>query len=553
MDQRKCECGHTNPVGTLLCESCGIPLLQTVKETDEKKAFPDMRYEGIARRSQTYSTSVVDKVWNFFSSVKIAIIIIIITLVMAGVGTILPQLEYVPVPLLDEPSKALFYEQTYGFFGKVYYALGFHEMYGSWWFVSLLVMIGISLVICSLDRVIPLYKALNKPRLNQHLSFYKGQKLHADMLLPEGLSVEEKLAQVQSWYKKKGYRVYREGNSVLGEKARFSRWGPYVNHIGLIIFLLGVLLRGVPQFFLEDTIWVREGQTVKVPGTELYIENLDYKTEYYTKDEFAEDLPLQEGQVIPKNYQTDAVLYKNENEGLAGAKPKLMEVKRGSITVNHPLTYEGILLYQLDRREQMLGALNFDLYDAKEKEKRVGSFKIDLYEPKKEQKVGNHYVVRVMDYFPDFELGKDGVPTTKTTLPNNPMVALEIIDSKTNESERLAYVAGGFIENTKSPRFILEVHKPDIIDSSGLLVRKDTMIPLIYFGAFITMIGLVMGFYWQHRRIWVHVTNNELYLAGHTNKNWFGLQQEAKNLVKQLELPLELILEQDKQKSKKKA
>ncbi|MCK9907478.1 cytochrome c biogenesis protein ResB, partial [Frankia sp. Cpl3] len=47
---------------------------------------------------------------------------------------------------------------------------------------------------------------------------------------------ESILPQAAEALKKKGYRLYREGDSLLAEKARFSRWGPYVNHIGLILF-----------------------------------------------------------------------------------------------------------------------------------------------------------------------------------------------------------------------------------------------------------------------------------------------------------------------------
>ena len=36
--------------------------------------------------------------------------------------------------------------------------------------------------------------------------------------------------------KKRNYNVKVEDGNVLAEKGRFSRWGPYVNHIGLIIF-----------------------------------------------------------------------------------------------------------------------------------------------------------------------------------------------------------------------------------------------------------------------------------------------------------------------------
>ena len=47
----------------------------------------------------------------------------------------------------------------------------------------------------------------------------------------------------------------------LAEKGRFSRWGPYVNHIGLIIFLIGGMLRFVPGMYVDKVLWLREGET----------------------------------------------------------------------------------------------------------------------------------------------------------------------------------------------------------------------------------------------------------------------------------------------------
>src|SRR5690625_7415306 len=87
MENTKCECGHQNPIGTVLCESCGKPLV----ELGSDQAPLEMRYDGVARRSQRANPSIIDRVWRFFSSVKIAVYMIIITLVTATLGTILPQ------------------------------------------------------------------------------------------------------------------------------------------------------------------------------------------------------------------------------------------------------------------------------------------------------------------------------------------------------------------------------------------------------------------------------------------------------------------------------
>ena len=90
MNEVKCECGHVNPHGTVLCEACGKVLEETTSY------LVDMRYEGSARRSQTYNKTIIDKVWNFFSSVKVGIILIVVTLIASAVGTILPQEMYKP-------------------------------------------------------------------------------------------------------------------------------------------------------------------------------------------------------------------------------------------------------------------------------------------------------------------------------------------------------------------------------------------------------------------------------------------------------------------------
>jgi len=543
MDTRKCECGHTNPIGTMLCESCGRPVDFRDANDVQQQAFPDMRYEGMARRSQTYSRTIIDRIWNFFSSVKVAIYLIVITLIASAVGTIFPQQIYIPVPVPTEADVARYYAETYGKLGEVYYLLGFHNLYSSWWFVLLLVMIGTSLVICSLDRIIPLYKALNKPRVNQHRSFLAGQRLFGETSVETLSDPEAFLAKAAEQLGKKGYRIYREGDSLLAEKARFSRWGPYINHIGLILFLLGVLARNIPGFHLDQFVWVREGQTVAVPETPYYVKNENYKTVYWEEDEMTQQLDL-EGKVIPKTYQTDAILYLNKNADLPGAEPDLVEIQRGPIVVNHPLVYEDLSLYQSGVREMELGALNFVLIDSKAGNKELGNLKLDLFSPQTEQQIGN-VKVRVMEYFPDFIMGSDGKPGTKSNQPQNPMFALEITGDN-GVKEKLVYLQGGFISDTDNPRYVMDIKMPDLIDITGLMVRIDKAVPFIYFGAFIFMVGVVMGSYWQHRRIWVHREAQSILMAGHTNKNWFGIRREMEQVIKALEIP---ILIQEKGKS----
>src|SRR5699024_2695024 len=114
VDNIKCECGHINPEGTVLCEAWGKPIIKNQHiDNNENRKLLNMRYEGSARRSQTYNRSIIDKTWRFFSSVRIGIILIFIALVASAIGTIYPQEMYIPE---DAPNRepSVFYEASYG-------------------------------------------------------------------------------------------------------------------------------------------------------------------------------------------------------------------------------------------------------------------------------------------------------------------------------------------------------------------------------------------------------------------------------------------------------
>lgn len=533
MVDHTCECGHINPQGTTLCEVCGRPVHLAADEVTADN-FPNMRYEGRAIRSMTRNRTLTDYIWRYLSSVKVGVGILVFLLFACVVGTIFPQEQYIPLPPdYSEQEVAAYYEGAYGVLGKIYYTLGLHNTFDSWWFRSAMVLLAASLLAASIDRGIPLYKALKKPRINPHLSFLSGQKVYGVSAESVGSERERLLQAAAESLKKHGYRVYREGDSLLGEKGRFSRWGPYVIHLGIILFLVVAMFRDLPSLYLNEYVWVKEGETVWVEGTDYYIQNLDYKTEYYQQDEFAEDLKLGE-KVIPKNFQTDLVLYQREGSGPAGSNnPKLVKLKSGTTVVNKPFVYEDLYIYQSGNQEMLLKALNFQVI---RRGIPVGSLKVDLYEMEPLLKVGNEITVKVLDYFPDFYL-KDGKPATKSNSPNNPMLALEI-SAADGKKERLVYLQGTVISNEQEPEFGLQVEMPDFMDMSGLLVRKDVLLPYIYLSAAIGMAGLIMWAYWQHRRIWVRLEENQLHVAAHTNKNWFGLQKDFMEVTKQLQIPI---------------
>ncbi|WP_248925380.1 cytochrome c biogenesis protein ResB [Paenibacillus hamazuiensis] len=535
IENTKCDCGHQNHLGTVLCESCGKPLF------DEQSTAPlEMRYDGVARRSQKENPGLLDKVWNFFSSVKIAIYLIVITLLGASLGTIYPQ-ENTFINL--DPST--YYKDTYGTLGHWYYLLGLSHTYESWWFKLLLLMIGISLVVCSLDRVLPLYRALSKQQIRKHLSFILRQKISYSGELPESVSTEQWMTRAREELKKKHFRVHTdaEGTALLAEKYRFSRWGPYINHIGLIIFLLAVLMRSFPGWHMDQYVGFREGETKKIPDTPYYLKNEKFTLEFYDESEMTPEFKNRQ-QTVPKLYETQAVLYRCTADCDNPTKePVLEEVHRQNIIVNKPLEYKGLMAFQFDYKETPVLLSVKPSLKNKQTGQVYGSFKLSMTRPESSYEAGP-YKLTLKAYFPEFAL-ENGTPVTKSNEPKVPAFIFTITGPDLPaQGEPFIYFPRQIdkeafrqdeINGALASKFDLSVGSMQDVEISAytsyLNIRVDRAMPFIWVGAAISMIGLVMGFYWNHRRVWLRIDGRTLSLGAHTNKNWFGARKEVAGVL----------------------
>src|SRR3972149_3834441 len=85
---------------------------------------------------------IADKVWKFFSSVKLAVVLLIILAIVSVIGTVIQQNES-PEKYLTEYSQSTV---------RLFEAIGFFDMYHTWWFVLLLFLLTANLTVCTLER-----------------------------------------------------------------------------------------------------------------------------------------------------------------------------------------------------------------------------------------------------------------------------------------------------------------------------------------------------------------------------------------------------------------
>ncbi|WP_010095967.1 cytochrome c biogenesis protein ResB [Ornithinibacillus scapharcae] len=482
---------------------------------------------------------------------------IVIALVASGIGTILPQEQYIPADAISRDPQ-VFYPETYGIIGKIYLQMGFHNLYSSWWYLIIIALIGVSLVICSIDRFVPLYRALKRQRAKRHASFLSRLRFYSET----EVVTDDDIAVVKERLKKQRYKIKEEDGHIVAEKGRFSRWGPYVNHIGLIIILIAALLRTTSFFFIDDYVWVREGELTVVPGTdgEYYIKNEEFILDTYSsEDERFKDALAQENRIIPSNFQTNAVIYKAGESEVIGAEEELVKVDDFEISMNEPAKFGGFTLYQQGYQLNEFSKMTFKVYEMNDPEaEALGEFTIDLFDPETHYELDNGFQIEVAEFYPDYKLSEDGV-RSETNNSNNPAFVFKLYSSPESEDFEISFVGdvigsaknlgidptvvdlqpmgnvvGTFapsIDATGENQYRILIDSIDFDRKSGLSIKKDRTIPFFMVGAIIFMIGVIQGMYWQHRRIWLHPKENGLLLAGHTNKNWFGLKKDIEKAL----------------------
>jgi len=541
-ENTKCECGHQNGVGTILCESCGKPLDPELAKSNE---VLEMRYDGVARPSQKANPNFIDKIWNFFSSVKVAIYLIIITLVLVIPGAIIQQANTF-LSVNFDPST--YYKETYGTLGHLLYLFGFHNTFESWWFKTLLVLIAASLVICSIDRVIPLYRALNKQQISKHLSFLKRQKVVYSGALP--VSQEGFVEQFRQVLRKKKYRVHSNGQALLAEKYRFSRWGPYINHIGLIVILLTLVFRSFPSLHMDDYVKIVDGDTVPITNTNFYVKSEGFNIVYYENEELPENL---QDEVRIKAFETDVVLYECISYcDDVTQKPELKPLMEHKILVNSPLSYKGFRLHQFDYDlTPRLNAVSPSIVD-KVTGETYGPFYLSMFDPEQYYEVGPYSLTIIAKYL-DFTIDSSGEPTTLSNNPNAPAFIFNIkgpgfAESGENyiyfplEKDKVRFAQDSINRDLSDLIDIRVLDMEDVQFSKAttyLNVRYDPVVKYLLIGAFICMLGLTMGSYWNHRRIWLRIDEQTITIAAHTNKNWFAMRQELATCLKQVDIDVD--------------
>jgi cytochrome c biogenesis protein len=417
------------------------------------------------------------KSFNFFNNFYFGVGILGLIAFSSSFGSFIEQ---------DEPIN--FYEENYpverpiyGFINyKILLNLGLDHVYTTWWFLSLLLILAISLISCSITRQFPL---LN----NSKEYFFRKQKTSFSNL-PFSIRLKnffylKELIIIK--LQKLNFYIYQKDNLIYGYKGLIGRISPILVHISLLVILGGSTVGAFKNF---------KAQEVLPKGEIFHIQN-----------------PIKIGWLTPLPSITTRindfwVEYKNNKIHQFYSNLSILddygnELKNETISVNNPLRYKQVDFYQSDWN--LIG------------------IRVRVLEN------NQNYEFPV---FPLQKSSKSWITWIKEGSINRTLIFDQLQNTFLMYDENGKFLGLKNIGEEIENQFIVS----DLLPSTGLLIKYDPSIQIIYFGFGLLMITSLLS-YLPYTQFWVFEDSKTIWVGSLTNRGKIQLEIEFENLIRELE------------------
>ncbi len=442
--------------------------------------------------------ALTDRIWDFFCSLKLAIIVVLLLALTSIIGTIILQ-NGSPADYVREYGQA-----NYELFKK----LQFTDMYHSTWFIGILALFGLNLTCCSIEKFPRVWKFVKEPILVAGSGIFKGSANRAEFSCKDSKQqVAEKLSTLLEKEFAKTTLTEKDGKFyIFAQKGIYSRFGAYLTHLSILIIMAGAVIGNIWGY--KAFVNIVEGSSIDTVRTFNNNEsiNLDFTVRC---DDF--DVSYYPGGNRPKDYNSDLVILENGQE-----------IIHKRIEVNDPLTYKGIKFYQ-----SSYGPAGNAFFKVRVTENATGEVaELKAHQGKHVQLAGGYsfsvtnFAEDDRNFGPAIQLhvnspdGKHGAPFV--VWQNHPQ-----LDSKR---------AGIFT-------FVLLGHDQPFY--TGLQVAKDPGVNVVWAGCFLIVFGSLTAFFFSHKRIWICLQddgkNTTVLLAGNAHRNQPGFSLAFDDLQQKIE------------------
>ena len=416
------------------------------------------------------------KIFRLLADLRFSIFILLLISFCSIIGTIIEQDQSIEVYKINYPL-------TNPIFGFLTWdrilQFGLDHVYKTWWFFTLISLFGISLISCTFLQQLPSLKIARRCQFFRTTGQFYRLKISTIL---NNFSFNKILLRI----KNNQYSIFQQKNIIYCYKGLIGRIAPIIVHFSMILVLLGTIVGSLFGFKAQEIVPKTEtfhiqnilnnGQLTFVPKTSARVNDFWIT---YTKSKR-----------ISQFYSDISIL---DNQG--------NETDRKTIAVNYPLISNSVYYYQTDWN---LISLRFQNLNKE-----------------------------IIEY-PLINLNQSKVWLTwisnNSSLNEGNVIIIDNLEgycSVYNETGQfLGNIELNETVNFKTPLTLLE-----IISSTGLQIKTDPGIPIIYSGFFFLMMSTLIS-YITYSQIWIIQKNQQIFIGGNTNRAIFEFELEFFKFIK---------------------
>jgi cytochrome c biogenesis protein len=472
------------------------------------------------------TTSLLRYLWRQLTSMRTALILLLLLGVASIPGSIFPQRTQSPLKVReyfdDDPNGAKWLDRFYLF-----------DVYGSPWFSAIYLLLFISLVGCVLPRSFHYFKEIFKapPAAPSILN-----TMESFQVSPASLE------RAEAWLKKNRFRISKTGNSIAAEKGYLRETGNLLFHLSLIVVLLGIA--GSSVFGMRGEAIVNVGERFintptnydnLTPGRLFSLESLPTFT--IRVNNFSASYDRETTQALDYELKVTTKDFLDSSE------------VNQIVKVNRPLTFGSTRVYlqangysPLVTVRDSAGLVKFEgpvpFLPQDSNLGSIGAIKVPDMEPQIGF-VSSFFPTAARDEvrggfssFPELLDPRLLVSVWKGDLKMDDGVPQSIYRIDTTDMERIGLWALSIGESYSFE--VGSITFNGVVPWVNLQVVRDPGKQYALIGSILAIAGLLISLFIRQRRIWVREVGGNLEIAGLALNKLPGLEDEIGKMIKEL-------------------